>query len=110
MGTQLSFSTIFHPQTDGQFERTIQILEDMLCACVLDFGGSWSDYLPLAEFAYNNSFQSSIGMAPYKELYGRPCRAPLCWVEAGESAILGPEIVRETTEKIKLIQDQLRAT
>ena len=77
MGTQLSFSTTFHPQTDGQFERTIQILEDMLRACVLDFGGSWSDYLPLAEFAYNNSFQSSIGMAPYEALYGRPCRAPL---------------------------------
>ena len=103
MGTQLSFSTTFHPQIDGQFERTIQILEDMLRACVLDFGGSWSDYLPLAEFSYNNSFQSSIGMAPYEALYGRPCRAPLCWVEAGESATLGPEIVREIIEKIKLI-------
>ena len=78
-------------------------------ACVLDFGGSWSDYLPLAEFAYNNSFQLSIGMAPYEALYGRPYRAPLCWVEVGDSVILGPEIVRETTEKIKLIRDRLRA-
>ena len=71
----------------------IQILEDMLRACVLDFGGSWSDYLALAEFAYNNNFQSSIGMEAYEALYGHPCRAPLCWVEAREQAILGPEIV-----------------
>ena len=80
----------------------------MLRACVLDFGGSWSDFLPLAEFSYNNSFQSSIGMASYEALYGRPCRAPLCWIKAGKSATLGPEIVRETTQKIKLIQDHLR--
>ena len=69
MRTQLSFSTTFHPQTDGQSERTIQILEDMVRACVFDFDSSWSGYLPLAEFAYNNSFQSSIGMALYEALY-----------------------------------------
>ena len=100
LGTQLNFSTAFHPQTDGQSERVIQILEDMLRACVLDFGGNWADYLPLAEFAYNNSYQSSIGMAPYEALYGRPCKSPLCWIEMGESHLLGPEIVQETTEKI----------
>ena len=74
MGTQLSMSTAFHPQTDGQSERTIQILEDMLRACVLDLKGSWDEHLPLIEFAYNNSYHASIQMAPYEALYGRPCR------------------------------------
>ncbi|RVX19278.1 Transposon Ty3-I Gag-Pol polyprotein [Vitis vinifera] len=108
LGTQLNFSTAFHPQTDGQSERVIQILEDMLRACVLDFGGNWADYLPLAEFAYNNSYQSSIGMAPYEALYGRPCRSPLCWIEMGESRLLGLEIVQETTEKIQFIKEKLK--
>ena len=70
MGTKLNFSTAFHPQTDGQSERTIQTLEDMLRACVMDFKGTWNHYLPLVEFSYNNSFQASIGMAPYEALYG----------------------------------------
>ena len=78
MGTQLDFSTAFHPQTDGQSERTIQTLEDMLRMCVLDFKGSWDQYLPLVEFAYNNSYHSSIGMAPYEVLYDRRCRSLLC--------------------------------
>ncbi|WKA07227.1 hypothetical protein VitviT2T_025077 [Vitis vinifera] len=108
LGTQLNFSTAFHPQTDGQSERVIQILEDMLRVCVLDFGGNWANYLPLAKFAYNNSYQSSIGMAPYEALYGRPCRSPLCWIEMGESRLLGPEIVQETTEKIQLIKEKLK--
>ena len=77
MGTQLKFSTAFHPQTDGQSERTIQILEDMLRACVLDFEGSWVKYLPLIKFSYNNSYQATIGMAPYELLYGRKCRSPI---------------------------------
>ena len=77
MGTNLKFSTAFHPQTDGQTERTIQTLEDMLRACTLDFQGSWSKYLPLIEFAYNNSYQATIGMAPYEALYGRKCRSPI---------------------------------
>ncbi|KAA0037766.1 putative polyprotein [Cucumis melo var. makuwa] len=78
MGTGLKFSTSFHPQTDGQSERTIQTLEDMLRACVLQLKGSWDTHLPLMEFAYNNSYQSSIGMAPYEALYGRPCRTLVC--------------------------------
>src|SRR5262249_34900860 len=77
LGTQLQFSTAFHPQTDGQSERTIQILEDMLRACVLDFGDRWDNHLPLIEFAYNNSYQATIQMAPYEALYGRKCRSPL---------------------------------
>ena len=74
MGTRLHFNTDFHPQTDGQSERTIQTLEDMLRACVMEFKGSWDNYLALIEFANNNSYQSSIGMAPYEALYGRKCR------------------------------------
>ena len=80
----------------------------MLRACVLDFGGNWVDYLPLAEFAYNNSYQSSIGMAPYETLYERPCRSPLCWIEVGERRLLGLEIVQETIEKIQLIKEKLK--
>ena len=107
MGTELMFSTAYHPQIDGQSERTIQILEDMLRACVLDFQGSWETHLPLVEFAYNNSYQSSIEMAPYEALYGRPCRSPICWTEVGERSLLGPEMVRETIEKIKIIRQRL---
>ena len=73
MGTQLTMSTAFHQQTNGQSERTIQILEDMLRACVMDLKGSWEEHLPLVEFAYNNSYHVSIQMAPYEDLYGRPC-------------------------------------
>ena len=71
-------SAYFHLQTDGQSERTIQILEDMLRAYAIDLKGSWEEHLPLVEFAYNNSYQVSIQMPPYKALYGRPCRSPIC--------------------------------
>ncbi|RVW36241.1 hypothetical protein CK203_095806 [Vitis vinifera] len=80
----------------------------MLRACILDFGGNWANYLPLVEFAYNNSYQSSIGMTSYEALYGRPCRSPLCWIKLGESRLLGPEIVQETIEKIQLIKEKLK--
>ena len=103
LGTSLKFSTAFHPQTDGQSERTIHILEDMRRGCVIDFRGAWDDYLPLVEFAYNNSFQSSIGMAPYEALYGRRCRTPLCWSEVGERQLLGPESVQQASDGVKLI-------
>jgi hypothetical protein len=108
LGTRLQFSTAFHPQTDGQSERTIQTLEDMLRACVLDFGGSWDTFLPLAEFSYNNSFHASIGMPPYEMLYGRKCRTPICWGEVGQRELGSTEIVQKTTESIQLIRDRLR--
>ncbi|KAL4280893.1 hypothetical protein GQ457_03G018320 [Hibiscus cannabinus] len=85
LGTRLNLSTAFHPQTDGQSERVIQILEDMLRACVIDFGKNWERSILLVEFAYNNSYQSSIQMAPFEALYGRRCIAPLCWSELGEN-------------------------
>ena len=77
LGTQLNFSTTFHPQTDGQSKRVIQILEDMLRSCVIDYEGSWDRHIPLVEFVYNNSFQSSIGMTPYEALYERKYKTPL---------------------------------
>ena len=109
MGTDLRFSMAYHPQTDGQSERTIQTLEDLLRLCVLDFKGSWDKYLPLVEFSYNNSYQASIGMAPFEALYGRKCRSPICWNEVGEAKLLGPELVRLTTEKIQIIRQRIRA-
>ncbi|KAK5784835.1 hypothetical protein PVK06_039374 [Gossypium arboreum] len=108
LGTKLHFSTAFHPQTDGQSERVIQILEDMLRCCVLEFSGSWERYLPLIEFAYNNSFQSSIKMAPYEALYGRKCRTPLFWTELGESKIFGVDLIRDAEQKVKVIRESLK--
>ncbi|KAJ0666882.1 putative nucleotidyltransferase, Ribonuclease H [Helianthus annuus] len=107
LGTQLNISTAYHPQTDGQSERTIQTLEDMLRACVIDFGGSWDSHLPLIEFSYNNSYHASINMAPFEALYGRKCRSPICWNEIGEAQITGPELIQETTDKILKIRDNL---
>ncbi|RVW59896.1 Transposon Ty3-G Gag-Pol polyprotein [Vitis vinifera] len=109
LGTKLSFSTAFHPQTDGQSERVIQVLEDLLKACILDLQGNWDDHLPLVEFACNNSFQASIGMAPFEALYGRKCRSPICWNDVGERKLLGPELVQLTVEKVALIKERLKA-
>ncbi|GKA02423.1 putative reverse transcriptase domain-containing protein [Tanacetum coccineum] len=105
LGTRLDMSTTYHPQTDGQSERTIQTLDDMLRACVLDFGGSWDVHLPLVEFSYNKSYHSSVRCAPFETLYGRKCRSPIMWVEVGEGQLIGPELVKETTEKISQIKD-----
>ncbi|TYK07530.1 DNA/RNA polymerases superfamily protein [Cucumis melo var. makuwa] len=102
MGTKLKFSTAFHPKTDGQSKRTIQTLEDMLRACVLQFKGNWDTHLSLMEFTYNNSYQSSIDMAPCEALYGRPCRTPVCWNEVGERKLVGPEGVLRFGRKGKL--------
>ncbi|GKA93247.1 putative reverse transcriptase domain-containing protein [Tanacetum coccineum] len=107
LGTKLNMSTAYHPETDGQSERTIQTLEDMLRACVMDFGGSWDTHLPLVEFSYNNSYHKSIKCAPFEALYGRKCRSPVIWAEVGESQLIGPELVQETTEKIFQIKERL---
>ncbi|GKC36097.1 putative reverse transcriptase domain-containing protein [Tanacetum coccineum] len=109
LGTQLNLSTAYHPQTDGQSERTIQTLEDMLRACVIDFGNGWDRHLPLVEFSYNNSYHTSIKDAPFEALYGRKCRSPICWAEVGEAQLTGPEIIHETTEKIFKIKDRMQA-
>ncbi|GJX16626.1 putative reverse transcriptase domain-containing protein [Tanacetum coccineum] len=100
LGTRLDLSTAYHPETDGQSERTIQMLEDMLRACAIDFGGNWDTHLPLVEFSYNNSYHSSVKCAPFEAFYGRRCRTPIAWAEVGESKLIGPEIVQETTDTI----------
>ncbi|GKB74919.1 putative reverse transcriptase domain-containing protein [Tanacetum coccineum] len=86
LGTQLDMSMAYHPQTDGQSERTIQTLEDMLRACVMDFKKGWDRHLPLIEFSYNNNYHTSIKTAPFEALYGRKCRSPICWAEVGDAS------------------------
>jgi len=108
LGTEVNLSKAFHPQTDGQSERTIQTLEDLLRSYVLEFGGNWEDLLPLVEFTYNNSYQATIRMAPYEALYGRKCRTPICWDEIGERKLLGPEMVQITTDKVRVIRQRMK--
>ncbi|GJY09993.1 putative reverse transcriptase domain-containing protein [Tanacetum coccineum] len=108
LGTKLDMSTAYHPQTDGQSERTLQTLEDMLKACVLDFEGSWDVHLLLVEFSYNNSYHSSVRCAPFEALYGRKWRSSIMWANTGEGQLIGPELVHETIEKISHIKDRLK--
>nr|GEX09239.1 reverse transcriptase domain-containing protein [Tanacetum cinerariifolium] len=109
LGTRLDMSTAYHPETDGQSERTIQTLEDMLRACAIDFGKGWVNHFPLVEFSYSNSYHATIKAAPFETLYGRKCRSPVCWTEVGEAQILGPELIQETTEKIIQIKQRMQA-
>ncbi|GJT86187.1 putative reverse transcriptase domain-containing protein [Tanacetum coccineum] len=102
-------STAYHPETNGQSERTIQTLEDMLRACVIDFGKGWEKHLPLVEFSYNNSYHASIKAAPFEALYDQKCRSPIFWAEVGDVQLTGPEIILETIEKIVQIRQHLQA-
>ena len=108
LGTELKFSSAFHPQTDGQSERTIQTVEDMLRACSLSWKSQWDKHLPLVEFSYNNSYHASIRMAPFEALYGRPCRSPLHWQELGDSKLIESDLIQECTDKIKVIQENMK--
>jgi transposase InsO family protein len=110
MDTKLNFSSAYHPQTDGQTERTNQVLEDMLRACALKHGRSWDKSLPYAEFSYNNSYQASLKMAPFEALYGRKCRTPLYWNQTGESQVFGPEILQEAEKQVQIIRENLKTT
>ncbi|GKB80412.1 putative reverse transcriptase domain-containing protein [Tanacetum coccineum] len=109
LGTSLDMSTVYHLQTDGQSERTIQTLEDMLCACAIHFGKVWVNHLPLFEFSYNNSYHASIKAAPFESLYSRKCCSLVCWAEVGEVQLNGLEIVQETTKKIVQIKQRMQA-
>nr|GEX06833.1 reverse transcriptase domain-containing protein [Tanacetum cinerariifolium] len=100
LGTRLDMSTTYRPKTDGHSERTIQTLKDMLQSCVIDFGKGWEKHLPLVEFSYNKSYHTSIKATPFKALYGRKFRSPICWAEVGDVQLMGPEIINETTENI----------
>jgi transposase InsO family protein len=106
--TQVIRSSAYHPQTDGQTERVNQILEDMLRACVLHYGKDWDKCLSLAEFSYNNCYQSSLKMAPFEALYGIRCRTPLNWSQAGEREIFGPDLVLEAEARVSH-QEELRS-
>jgi hypothetical protein len=108
MDTKLNFSSAYHPQTYGQTQRTNQILEDMLRAYALKNSGSWDKSLPYAEFAYNNSYQSSIKMAPFETLYGRKCTTPLFWNQTRESQLFGPDNIREAERKVEIIRENLK--
>ncbi|GKA84521.1 putative reverse transcriptase domain-containing protein [Tanacetum coccineum] len=110
LGTRLDMSMAYHPETDGQSERTIQTLEDMLRACVLDFGKNWDRHLPLVEFILTTKqFPYLIKAAPFEALYGRKCRSPVCWAEVGDAQLTGPAIIHETTEKIIQIKSRIQA-
>ena len=93
LDTRVKLCTNFHSQTDGQGESTIQTLEDLLRACVIDLKGNWDDHFPLNELAYNNSYHSSIGMASFEALYDRRYRSPIGWFEVREVALIGPKLV-----------------
>nr|GEU35849.1 putative reverse transcriptase domain-containing protein [Tanacetum cinerariifolium] len=110
LGTRLDMSTGYHPQTNGQNEKTIQTLKDMLRACVLEFRKGWDKHLPLVEFSYNNSYHTSIKAAPFEVLYGHKCRSPIRWAEVRDSQLIGLEIINETTEKIVQIKSYIQAT
>ncbi|KAH0679067.1 hypothetical protein KY284_020152 [Solanum tuberosum] len=109
LGSKVNLSTAFHPQIDGQEKRTIQTLEYMLRACVIDFKGNWDNQLPLIEFACNNSYHFSSQMAPYEPLYGRRYRLPIGWFEVCEAGLIGPDLVHQAMKKLKVIQERLKA-
>nr|GEU46650.1 putative reverse transcriptase domain-containing protein [Tanacetum cinerariifolium] len=109
LGYSFGYEYCLPSATDGQSEKTIQILKDMLRACVIDFGNGWDRHLPLTEFLYNNSYHTSIKAAPFEALYGRKCRSPICWAEIGDTQLTGQEIIHETTEKIIQIKSRIQA-
>lgn len=103
MGIKLHFITTFHPQIDRQMEYTIQKLENLLRAYVMNFKSSWEDHLHLVEFVYNNSYQSAIQMPPFEALYGRACRSPTLWVEVSERQLLCPQSIQRDAKLVKTI-------
>jgi len=110
LGTKLRLSSTYHPHTDGQSERIIQFLKDLLRTCVLDHLGSWDEILPFVEFTYNNCYQACIGMIPFEDLYGRKCKTPLCWFQDGGNVLIGPELIQQTNEKVKMIQERMKTS
>ncbi|WVZ84336.1 hypothetical protein U9M48_031377, partial [Paspalum notatum var. saurae] len=108
LDSKLRFSTAYHPQTDGQTERTNQILEDMLRACAIQYETSWDKSLPYAEFSYNNSYQASLKKSPFEALYGRRCRTPIFWNQTGDKQVFGPDLIRDAEQQIKMVRENLR--
>ena len=108
MGSKVKLSTSFRPQTYGQAQHTIHILEDMSRSCLIDFKGNWYDHLPLFEFAYNHTYHSSIQMSPYEPLYGRRCTSRIGWFEVGEDELIRPHLVNQHIHNVKVIQRGLK--
>jgi transposase InsO family protein len=108
LGTELNLSTTYHPKTNGQTERVNQVMEDMLRMYVMDNQTQWEKYLPLVEFAYNNSYHSSIRMPPYEYLHGRPCRTPLSWDRLEDRVIVGPKLIQEMEEQVIQIRQRVK--
>jgi transposase InsO family protein len=108
LDTQLCFSSAYHSQTDGQIERVNQILEDMLRAYALQYGGSWNKSLLYAKFSYNNSYQESLKMTPFEILYGRRCQTPLFWNETGEQKVFELDILQEAEKQVRMVRENHR--
>ncbi|WVZ80334.1 hypothetical protein U9M48_027819 [Paspalum notatum var. saurae] len=108
LDTKLRFSTVYHPQIDGQTESTNQILEDMLRDCAIQYGTSWDKCLPYAEFSYKNSYQASLKKSPFEALYGKRCRTPLFWNQTGEKQVFGPDIIQDAEQQLRIVQQNLR--
>jgi hypothetical protein len=108
IGTKLDFSSAYHPQIDGQIERVNQIMKNMLRAYVLTYGKDWEKSVSYAEFSYNNSYQTSLGMSPFEALYGRKCRTPLMWSEVGERILLKPSLIKEAEDRVAEIREKLK--
>ena len=109
-GKQVDYELSLSSQIDGESERTTQSLGDLLRTCVLDHLGAWDEVIPLIELTYNNSFHASIGVAPYEALYGRKCRTPLCWYQDGEAILVGPELLEQNTENIRMVRDRMQVS
>jgi hypothetical protein len=108
LNTNLNFSTSYHPQMDGQTERTNQIIEDMLCMYVRTKPSKWEDYLHLVEFAYNNGYQTSAKLRPFEILYGRKCMTPISWDNPADRLMVGPEMLQEMENMVRKVQQNLK--
>ncbi|WVZ93943.1 hypothetical protein U9M48_039892 [Paspalum notatum var. saurae] len=106
LNKKLRFSTAYHHQTDGQTERTNQILVDILRACVIHYGTSWDKCLPYAKFSYNNSYQASLKKSPFEALYDKRCRMPLFWNQTGEKQVFGPDIIHDAEQQLRIVQQR----
>ena len=107
-GTNLNFSTTYHPETDGQTKRVNQVIEDMLRMYVMDKPSKWEDYLHLVEFSYNNGYQTSLKMSPFEALYGRKCNTPVSWDNPTDKEVVGTKLLREMEENMMRIKKNLK--
>jgi hypothetical protein len=109
-GTNLNFSTTYHPELDEQTERVNQVIEDMLRMYVMDKPSKWEDYLHLVELSYNNGYQTSLKMSPFEALYGRKCNTPVSWDNLADITMVGPDLIREMEEKMLKIKQNLKVS